>query len=215
MKFNSLASLKPIARGYIHKTAFFIALAACAILIAQSHTLLSMISNIIYSLTLTGLYGVSALYHSHWWSRRNYLLIKSIDHAAIFALIAGTATPICLLGLRNESGWLLFFVMWTFATIGMYMSVFWIHGPKWVRAFFYVAIGWLGFYYFSEIKSSLGEENTWLLLVGGIIYTVGALIYAFKRPDPFPQVFGYHALFHIFVVVASGFHFKVIYSLAV
>jgi len=205
--------MKPLVRGYIHQAAFFIALGACTLLIAQSRESRALISNIIYSLTLTGMYGVSALYHCPMWSRRNYLLMRSIDHAAIFALIAGSATPICLLGLNNESGWRLLFMLWVIAAIGMFLAIFWTQGPKWVRAFLYVTIGWLAVPYLSEIRSSLGVADTELLLIGGIIYTIGALVYAIKHPDPFPRVFGYHEIFHILVVIASVFYFKVIYGL--
>ncbi len=205
--------MKPLIRGYIHQAAFFIAFGACVMLIAQSHGTRSLISNIIYSLTLIGMYGVSALYHSPMWSRRNYLLMRSIDHAAIFACIAGTATPICLLVLKNESGWKLLSIMWAIAAIGMFLTIFWTQGPKWIRACLYVTIGWFAVPYLSEIRSSLGAADTELLLIGGIIYTVGALVYAIKRPNPFPRVFGYHEIFHILVVIASVFYFKVIYFL--
>jgi len=205
--------MKPLIRGYILQAAFFIALGACALLIVKSHGAHALTANIIYSLTLTGMYGVSALYHCPIWSRRNYLLMRSIDHAAIFALIAGTATPICLLGLNNEPGRRLLFLLWGVAAIGMLLAIFWTQGPKWVRAFLYVAIGWLAVPYLPEIQSSLGPANTHLLLVGGVIYTVGALIYAIKHPDPFPLVFGYHEIFHILVVIASAFYFRVIYGL--
>lgn len=206
-------NMKPLARGYIHIAAFFIAIGACVILIAQSHGARTLLSTIIYSITLILLYGVSALYHLPMWSRPNYLLMKRVDHAAIFALIAGTATPICLLGLKSESGLRLLIILWSVAVIGMLTTIFWVHAPKWVRAILYVVIGWLALPYLGEIKVSLGLTNMRLLLIGGIIYTVGALIYAFKKPDPFPLVFGYHEIFHILIVIASGFHFKLIYNL--
>ncbi len=206
--------MKPLVRGYIPQATFFIALGACIALISQSHGVRALFSTIVYSFTLTLLYGVSALYHRSMWSHRNYLLMKRIDHAAIFALIAGSATPICLLGLKGESRLQLFLIIWTMAIFGMILTIFWIHTPKWARAFLYVVIGWFALLYFPQIKSSLGFTDMLLLLIGGLIYTVGALIYAFKWPNPFPQVFGYHEIFHILIVLASGFHFIVIYNLA-
>jgi len=205
--------MKPLIRGYIHQVAFFIALGACVMLIAQSQGTRALISNIIYSLTLIGMFGVSALYHRPMWSRRNYLLMRSIDHASIYAYIAGSATPICLLGLNEVLGWRLLFIIWTIATIGMFFAIFWTQGPKWIRACLYIAVGWFAIPYLSEIRSSLGAADTDLLLIGGIIYTVGALVYAIKRPNPFPRVFGYHEIFHILVVIASVLYFKVIYFL--
>lgn len=206
--------MKPLARGYIHQAAFYIAIVACGILIYHAHGSVALLPILIYSFTLILLYGVSALYHCPMWSRQNYLLMRRIDHAAIFALIAGTTTPICLLGLKSESGVRLLSIVWGVAIIGMLIAIFWTHAPKWARAFLYLIIGWLSLPYLSEIKSSLGIVNTELLITGGIIYTVGALIYAFKWPNPYPLVFGYHEIFHIFIVIASGFHFKVIYNLA-
>lgn len=206
--------MKPLIRGHIHQVAFFVALGACGFLIAESHGTRALIANIIYSLTLVGMHGVSALYHRKMWSRQKYLLMRSIDHATIYAFIAGTATPICLLGLHNAAGRRLLMSLWGIAVIGMVLAIFWTQGPKWVRAFLYVMMGWLAAPYLAEIKSSLGAEDTALLLSGGIIYTVGALVYAIKRPDPFPRVFGYHEIFHVFVVIASALFFKVIYGLA-
>jgi hemolysin III len=205
--------MKPLARGYSHQVAFYLALAASALLIAKSNGMRALISNIIYSLSLIGLYGISALYHCRMWSRPKYLLMKNIDHVAIFVLIAGTATPICLIGLNSKIGLTLISVLWFIAAIGMMTTIFRIHEPKWVRAVIYIGMGWLAVPYFPEFKSSLGMENTWLLLSGGILYTIGALFYAFKWPDFFPRVFGYHEVFHLFVVIASGLHFKVIYNL--
>jgi hemolysin III len=103
--------------------------------------------------------------------------------------------------------------MWAVSIIGMLMTIFWTQGPKWIRAFFYVVISWFAILYLPEMRYSLGMTNMWLLLIGGIIYTMGALVYAFKWPNPFPRVFGYHEIFHVLIVIASGFHFRVIYNL--
>lgn len=201
-------------RGYIHQAAFIIALGACSLLILHSHDSRELASNIIYSLSLVGLYGVSALYHIPLWNRRAYALMRRVDHAAIFALIAGSATPICLLGIKGQLGEELMAIIWIIAGIGMLIAIFWSHAPKWVRAFLYVSAGWLAIPYLPEIESSLGTTNLWLLLAGGVTYTVGAIIYACKRPDPVPHIFGYHEIFHLLVVIASAFHFSIIYSLS-
>jgi len=201
-------------RGYIHLITFFFALGACFTLITENHQTRIFSSIIIYSLCLTGLYGVSSIYHCIHWSRPNYLLMKRIDHAFIFALIAGTATPICLLGLKETLGRPLLLVIWLFATLGMLVTVFWPHSPKWFRACIYLALGWLAVPFLTDIEASLGTINLRLLLGGGIVYTLGAMVYAFKKPDPFPRYFGYHEIFHLFVVIASGLHFAVIYRLS-
>lgn len=206
--------MKPLMRGYIHQVAFFIALLACARLISHSHSNLALVSNIIYSLSLTGLYGISALYHCPFWrNHHTYVLMGKIDHAAIFILIAGTGTPVCLLGLAGKSGWMLFGIIWCIALIGILMAFSGLHRLKFIRAILYVAAGWMVFPFIPEIKSSLGTMNLWYLISGGIIYTLGALVYALKKPDLFPRVFGYHEVFHVLVVIASILHFIVIYHL--
>ncbi|MGQ3890259.1 PAQR family membrane homeostasis protein TrhA [Legionella sp. CNM-1927-20] len=206
--------MKPLARGYIHLVAFFITLYACTRLIIYSHGAYAIFANVIYSVSLIGQYGVSALYHCHMWSRQKYLLLRRIDHAAIFVSIAGTATPICLLKLKNTSGLQLLSILWLVAIIGMFMTTIWTHVPKWTRALLYIAMGWIGALYFPEIKSSLDTTNVQLLIIGGVTYTLGAMIYAFKWPDPFPSVFGYHEVFHVLVVLGSGLHFCLNYNIA-
>jgi hemolysin III len=206
--------MKPLARGYIHLAAFFITICACTILVLYSNGACAIFASIIYSVSLIGQYGVSALYHTRMWSRQKYLLLRRIDHAAIFILIAGTATPICLLKLKNTSGLQLLSIFWLVAIIGMLMTTTWTHVPKWARSLLYLTMGWIGILYFPEIKSSLDTTNIQLLVIGGVTYTLGALIYAFKWPDPFPRVFGYHEVFHVLVVLGSGFHFYLNYNIA-
>jgi hemolysin III len=176
--------MRPLLRGYTHQAAFFIALIACAFLIYNSHGTRAIISSLIYSFSLAGLYSISALYHCRLWSRGIYLLLRRIDHAAIFVLIAGTATPVCLLGLQDETGLLLLSIFWIIAIIGMLIAIFWSHAPKWTRSLLYIFAGWLAIPYIPEIQASLSTLNMTLLFLGGIIYTLGALIYAVKWPDP-------------------------------
>lgn len=148
------------------------------------------------------------------WSRQKYLLLRRIDHGAIFAFIAGSATPICLLRLKNGSGLQLLFILWLVALIGVFVTTIWPHVPKWARSLLYVAMGWIGVLYFPEIKSSLDTTSIQLLILGGATYTLGAMIYAFKWPDPFPSVFGYHEVFHVLVVLGSIFHFCLNYNIS-
>lgn len=206
--------MKPLTRGYVHLAAFVIAIFACLFLIIHSSGTHSLAANLVYSISLVGMYGISALYHSPLWSRRIYLLLRRIDHAAIYFFIAGTATPICLLGIKGQAGLHLLIILWICVFVGIFMAIFWSHGPKWMRAFLYLTIGWIGIFYLPEMKSGLGVENMRLLLIGGILFTVGALVYGFKHPDPFPKIFGYHEIFHILVVIASGFYFFMIYNLS-
>lgn len=205
--------MRPLIRGYIHQTALIIAIFACTILIIRSNGPHALLASLIYSVSLVGMYCASTLYHVPTWSRKYYLIMRRIDHAAIFVLIAGSATPMCLLALYGTVGWQLLSMFWVAAFIGIIMATMWTNGPKWIRALFYVVVGWIGVIYFPEIKSALDKTNFHLLVAGGIVYTVGALIYAFKRPNPFPHIFGYHEIFHVFVVFASAFHFWMNYNL--
>lgn len=205
-------AMKPQFRGCIPQIAFLIALCGCALLIIQSKPN-AFIPNVIYSLTLIGMYGICALYHRPIWSRQKYLILKRIDHSAIFALIAGTATPICLVVLKDHSGFMLLSVLWGIAVLGMFLTLFWTQTPKWVRALLYVILGWLVIPYISELKSNMSFAEFQFLLAGGVLYTLGAFVYAFKRPNPYPDVFGYHEVFHALIFIAGIFHFIVIYNL--
>ncbi len=147
------------------------------------------------------------------WSRPHYMLIRRIDHAAIFGLIAGSATPICLIGIKGQPGKELMILVWIVAFFGMVIAIFWPRAPKWVRAVLYISAGWLALPYLPNIKSALGETDFWLLVAGGITYSLGAIIYASKRPNLIPHIFGYHELFHVLVVIGSVFHFAIIYGL--
>jgi hemolysin III len=204
---------RPILRGHFHQAAFFYSLGATTLLIAQAHSGVAFISSIIYGICLAGLFGISSLYHRVTWGPRTYDFFRRLDHAMIFVFIAGTGTPICLVGLPHAVGIRLLWLFWGCAVSGVIKELFWIKGPKWVSAVFYVAMGWLAAPYLSEFFSSLGSVNTWLMITGGIVYTIGALIYAIKKPNPFPRVFGYHEVFHVLVMIASVFHFIVIYRL--
>ncbi|HHF7349799.1 TPA: hemolysin III family protein [Legionella feeleii] len=206
--------MRPLARGYVHLVAFFIILGPCCLILVYSNGTRALFANLIYTCSLIMQYGVSGLYHTHTWSREKYLLLRRIDHATIFILIAGTATPLCLVKLQKSIGVQLLSFLWFVAIIGIFMTTMWPHIPKWSRALLYILMGWIGVFYFSEIQSSLTILNIKLLILGGITYTLGALIYAFKWPDPFPSVIGYHEIFHILVVVGSGFHFALNYNIA-
>jgi hemolysin III len=205
---------KPKLRGHFHQAAFFTAVGACLMLVARAVDLRSFIATSIYSLSLMGLLGVSALYHRVNWNSRQRLWMRRLDHAAIYILIAGTATPICLLSLSDHSSKVVLTVSWFAALLGTLKSVFWVKAPKFLSSILYVAAGWVAFPYLPEIQDKLGTEGTEIILVGGLVYTLGALVYAFKRPNPNPKIFGYHEIFHAMVIVAATLHFIVITRLA-
>ncbi|WP_413287635.1 PAQR family membrane homeostasis protein TrhA [Bdellovibrio sp. HCB337] len=207
------AIVKPLLRGHFHQAAFFFAMGACAMLIARSDNSREAIATVIYSLGVVGLFGISALYHRPMWNPRPRATMKRLDHAAIFVMIAGTGTPLTLLAMQEGSGNKLLIIFWAAAFVGIIQSIFWVKAPKLLSAILYVIMGWLAVPYLPELQAALGTTSVVLLLVGGVIYTLGALVYAFKWPNPWPRVFGYHEIFHIMVIVAAVFHFIVIASL--
>lgn len=204
---------KPKFRGYLHQEAFFVALGACAVMISRSSTMITLVASIVYSLGLLALFGISAIYHRPHWEPESRKLMKRLDHSAIFVLIAGTATPICLLALPEKEGFQFLTLNWAVAFAGVMQSIFWVKAPKYVTAILYIIMGWLAVPYLSDLKSSLGIDKVILILIGGVFYTVGAVFYATRRPKLVPHIFGYHEIFHAFTIIAAAFHFVVIYQL--
>lgn len=204
---------KPLLRGHSHQAAFFFALGACSVLVLNAHGTRTIVATIIYSLSLIGLFGISALYHRVTWPPHQRMLMKRMDHAAIYILIAGTSTPICLLALSPFAGRNLLQLVWGAALFGIIQSLFWVTAPKWVSSLLYVVVGGLVIPYLPELKAALTMNNVWLILAGGIVYVTGAIIYAVKKPNPNPKFFGYHEIFHLLVIAGAGFHFLVIYKL--
>lgn len=179
-------------------------------LVFKSH---HIAASLIYSISLVTLFGVSALYHRINWGPRARMIMRRLDHASIFLLIAGTMTPLCMLALPENSGRRLLITGWSAASIGIILSIFFTKKPKWLNALLCAGAGTVVLPYFSDMISSLGTRNFWLIVSGVIAYGVGALSYAFKKPNFFPQVFGYHEVFHLLVIVGAANHFIVIHSL--
>ena len=204
---------KPALRGYLHQEAFFVALGACACLLANASTSPALVASLVYSFGLLMLFGISAVYHRPHWDPKPRAFLKRLDHSAIFVQIAGTFTPICILALSPKIGGQLLLVIWVTAFFGILQSIFWVKAPKYLTAIFYVTMGWFVLPYGSELKESLGTANLALIAAGGIVYTIGAVFYALKRPKLVPSVFGYHELFHLFTIIGAGLHFVVIYRM--
>lgn len=204
---------KPLLRGHFHQAMFFIMLGACVPLVFRCETTAQRVAVIVYSLCTLTMFGVSALYHRKTWSNERRLIWRKLDHAGIFIMIAGTFTPIAILGLDEASSTKLLITIWIVALIGIFQSIYFVNLPKIINALIYLAAGYLILPYFSELKLSIGESNIWLILAGGIVYSLGALSYGFKWPTLNPQVFGYHEVFHLLVNCAAVLHFIVISSL--
>ena len=201
---------KPMLRGVLHHTAAWAALGAGLVLVAMASSPRAAVAAAIYSLSLVVLFAVSAIYHRvQWTAERARERMRRADHASIFVLIAGTYTPVSLLGLGGDDGRRLLIRIGGGAFAGVMLSLFWVKAPKALIAIVAVAIGWMIVPYFAQVRQLLGAY-VWLILAGGIVYTVGAIVYAIKRPDPWPRVFGYHEVFHALTLVGALLHFAAI-----
>lgn len=204
------AVLKPRLRGVLHQSATWYALGAGSVLVAMASTPRAAFAVAVYSLSLVALFAISAIYHRvQWKQERTRALMRRADHASIFLLIAGTYTPVALLGLGGDAGRRLLILIWCGAAGGVILSLAWPKAPKALTAAIAVAVGWTIVPYFEQVRRFLGHE-VWLLLAGGIAYTVGAVVYGIRRPDPFPRVFGYHEVFHALTLVGALLHFAVV-----
>ncbi|MGE3758541.1 MAG: hemolysin III family protein, partial [Pseudobdellovibrionaceae bacterium] len=166
---NLKPKIKPFLRGHFHQAAFFFSLGACLLLLTRAHEYYSVISAIVYSFSLCGLFGVSALYHRmHWKQEKIRDRIGRVDHSFIFILIAGTSMPVCLLTLSPEQATKILTIIWIAALIGIFQALFFA-APKWVSAILYVFVGWLAVPYLPEFRAALGPVQGSFLLAGGII----------------------------------------------
>jgi hemolysin III len=206
-----LAAVKPRMRGVVHEYAFFVALVAGAMLIIAAPSPKARLATAIYVVGLAGLLGTSALYHRVTWRKPNVRRwLRRLDHSMIFLLIAGTYTPFALLVLSQPLSMVVLVLIWTGAAGGIVLSLLWPDAPRPVTAAVYLAVGWVAVIALPQLFDRLGGLGIAMIMLGGVLYTVGAVVYARQRPDPYPTVFGYHELFHVLVVAAAALHFAVI-----
>ena len=198
---------KPLLRGVSHQVFFFVALLSAALLARSAFAQSSAkgIAALVFGGSLALLLGVSALYHRVNWSIEGRKMMRRLDHAAIFVLIAGGYTPLLSLipGKDGSVSHTALIVVWVVAALGMLKSVLWAHAPKWLTALMCVGLGWTVIPAVIERAPIVGARGVGLLVISGVIYSVGAAVYALKRPNPAPKVFGYHEVFHALVVLAS------------
>jgi hemolysin III len=164
----------------------------------------------VYGASMVLLYLASTVMHAAKVGPRTLQRLRVLDHAAIFLLIAGTYTPVTLVLLRNESpawGWTLFGLAWGFALLGVVFKLFWLHAPRWLSTVLYVALGWMALIAVVPMVRALPMGGFGWLLLGGVFYSLGAVVYARKRPNPWPRVFGYHEIWHLFVLAGSASHY--------
>jgi hemolysin III len=208
---DAIAAVKPRLRGVSHEWAFFVSLFLGAGLIVAADTPKATLAVAVYAVSLSALLGTSALYHRVNWRRpevRKWM--RRLDHSMIFFLIAGTYTPFALLVLDGPLADAILLVVWVGAIAGVIVETIWIDHPKWVAALIYMALGWVAVAAFPELWGEIGLAGTLLVAAGGLLYTAGAVVYATQRPDPNPRVFGYHEVFHLFVILAAAAHFAAV-----
>jgi hemolysin III len=198
----------PILRGVFHLWAFVAAVAAGVVLVVLSDGALEIVSSWVYAAALAAMFGASALYHRFpWRSTAKRLWARRLDHSTIFVFIAGTYTLFALLRFEGMSRWLILVLVWLGAVFGLVLELVWIDSPRWLSAIAYLLVGWVGVLAIPQMFSRAGVAVAVLLLVGGGLYTLGAVIYATRWPNPFPRVLGFHEVFHLLVVAAAATQF--------
>lgn len=199
------ADIKPTWRGWIHTGVLPIVIAAGVVLIVLADGVAAKVASAIFFACSFLLFGNSALYHRFNWKPRVKRALKRIDHANIFLLIAGTYTPITLLALPQQQALWMMFAIWGSAVLGISFRVFWINAPRWLYVPIYIAMGWAAIVFVGDFMRANAAMMI-LVLAGGLAYTIGAVIYGLKKPNPFPGKFGFHEIFHTLTVLAFMSH---------
>jgi len=200
-------TVKPHLRGWIHAGVAPIVLVASIVLVILSPTPEAKWSTAVFGLTAVMLFGTSAVYHRGHWSPKVAGILRRLDHTNIFLIIAGTYTPLSVLLLPADTARTLLIVVWSGALIGLLARVFWLGAPRWVYVPVYVALGWVAVWFFPEFYRSGGLAIVLLIAGGGLAYTLGAVVYGTKWPNPSPRWFGFHEIFHVLTVVGYGCHY--------
>ncbi|PWK27495.1 hemolysin III [Actinoplanes xinjiangensis] len=200
------AMVKPRLRGWLHAATFPVAVVAGGILTALSPDTRSRLALALYTLSAALLFGISALYHRGRWSQRTHKMLQRFDHANIFLIIAGTYTPFCVLALPPGQARTLLWIVWCGALAGVAFRVLWVGAPRWLYVPVYIALGWVAVIYLPGFWRAGGTPVVTCLILGGVLYTLGAVVYGLKRPDPNPRWFGFHELFHALTITAFTTH---------
>jgi hemolysin III len=211
---ETVAEVKPKLRGWLHLGIAPLTLAAGIVLIALSPTSTTRIGSALFAGTALILFTVSAIYHRGTWSPRTWAFLRRFDHSNIFLLIAGSYTPFSLILLEGTQRTVLLSVVWTGAVLGVLFRVFWTGAPRWLYTPIYIALGWAAVFFIpafargaQDLGFGVGTAVLVLLVVGGGLYTLGGVVYGFKRPNPSPQWFGFHEVFHSFTILAFVSHY--------
>jgi hemolysin III len=199
--------IKPRLRGWLHLGMFPAALIAGLFLTALADSTRGRVACAIYTLTACLLFGVSALYHRGTWSPRMDGVLRRLDHSNIFLIIAGTYTPLTVLLLPEAQGEWLLWGIWAAAVAGILFRVLWVGAPRWLYTPCYIAMGWAAVFFLPDFLRTGGMAVLVCVVAGGVLYSVGGVIYATKKPDPSPRYFGFHEVFHAFTLAAFVAHY--------
>jgi hemolysin III len=201
-------------RGWLHLYAFGVSIVGGIVLVSLAAARpgsAAFWSTLVYAVTVSGLFGVSALYHRKLWGPRGYAVMKRMDHSMIFLFIAGTYTPLCVLLLPPRTAEVLMAIVWGGALGGVALKMLWPRAPKWLAVPLYLALGWVSVFVLPDILTYGGVTALVLIAVGGLAYTVGAVVYAVKWPNPWPATFAHHEIFHACTLVAATCHQIAVY----
>ena len=207
----SVSPKRPRMRGVLHQYSFFVALGMGLVLVVAAADL-ARFASAVYATALAGQFGVSALYHRITWTPRARRWMRRLDHSMIFILIAGTYTPVAVLLLPRPFGLVLLATVWLATTAGVAFNLAWITAPRWIPAVLYLVLGWSAVVALPDLVAVMHLPTVFCLVVGGVAYSTGALVYATQRPNPAPAIFGYHEVFHALTVVAAVLHFSAVAS---
>jgi hemolysin III len=202
-----LEELKPKLRGWLHAGSVPFVLVAGIVLIALSPTAATRVGSTVYATSAMLLFTVSAIYHRGRWSPPVWAFLRRFDHANIFVLIAGTYTPFTILLLEGTARATLLAIVWSGAVLGMLFRIFWTDAPRWLYTPIYIGLGWAAVGFADQFAAATGAAVLSLVIIGGVLYTLGGIVYGLKRPDPFPTWFGFHEVFHTLVIVAFIAHY--------
>jgi hemolysin III len=203
-------SQKPRLRGVSHQWAFFVSLGAGAALIFAASGTTAVIAMSIYAFSLSAMLGTSALYHRVTWTPEVRQWMRRLDHTMIFVFIAGTYTPFALLVMHGTLANVVLIMVWATAVGGLILNLVWITAPYWVTSVIYLSTGWVAIVSLPQLWDEIGPVGVGLIALGGILYSAGAVVYAKRKPDPRPQVFGYHEIFHALVIAAAALQYAAV-----
>jgi hemolysin III len=207
---DDLTRQRPMLRGVSHLSAAIAAMLGAPLLLLVADSPRAYVGGAIFATSLMLLYGTSAAYHRITWTPLFRAIISRMDDSMVLVLIGGTYTPFCLVVLNNAWGITMLSVVWGVAGAGVITNLAWPARPRWLRVTFYVILGWLALVSAGELAARLSASPLALLVLGGVLYTLGGVVYAVRKPDPWPRVFGYLEVFHLLVIAGSALHYSLV-----